>query len=92
MMEPTSDMDMEFRCTRRQIARGSRPDAETSDKLFLIKKVSVLRATYQVRLLAYRAQKEGKKLVLRLPKGAEEHSTLRAFRDECGSLVRIERT
>ena len=85
-------MEMEFRYTKHQVARGSRPDAESHDKLYLIKNVSELRATYQVRLLAFRALKEGKKLVLRLPKEAREHSSLRELRKACGSLMRIERT
>jgi len=48
--------------------RGSRPDAETPEKLYLIKAVPALRATYQVRLLAFRAAQEGKRLVLRVPR------------------------
>ena len=85
-------MDMEFEYSRHQVVRGSRPDAEGFDKLYLIKNVSELRATYQVRLLAYRAHKEGKKLILRLPKGAKLHPSLKALRKECGSLIKVERT
>jgi hypothetical protein len=33
----------------------------------LIKKVSRLRATYQVRLLAFKAETTGKKLILKVP-------------------------
>jgi hypothetical protein len=47
--------------------RGSRPDAETSEKLYLFKNVATLRATYQVRLLAFMAEERGKKLVLKVP-------------------------
>ena len=51
---------MEFKQTKRQVARGTRADAETYDKLFLFKNVALLRATYQVRLLLYRAIQEKK--------------------------------
>lgn len=47
--------------------RGSRPDAETAEALHLIKRVTLLRATYQVRLLAFRAAEERKRLVLHVP-------------------------
>ena len=49
------------------LPRGTRPDAETPDRIHLIKNVSALRATYQVRLLALKASSEGKKLVLHVP-------------------------
>jgi hypothetical protein len=85
-------MDINFRYTQHQVARGTRPDAETYGKLYLIKNVSELRATYQVRLLAYRAQQEGSKLIICLPKGAKQHSSLRKLRRDCGTLIKIERT
>ncbi len=59
---------MEFVLTRRQVARGARPDAEVANKLYLIKNVSTLHATYQVRLLLYRAISEDKKLIVDVPK------------------------
>jgi hypothetical protein len=54
-----------------RVPRGSRPDAETSDKVYLIKRVSTLRATYQVRLLTFLAAGRGKKLVLRVPSACQ---------------------
>jgi hypothetical protein len=50
-----------------QTLRGVRPDAETSDKVYLVKNVSLLRATYQIRLLALSAGAIGKRLVLKVP-------------------------
>jgi hypothetical protein len=47
--------------------RGSRADAETSEGIYLIKNVSRLHATYQVRLLAFAARERGKRLVLVVP-------------------------
>jgi hypothetical protein len=48
--------------------RGSRADAETADGIYLIKNVSRLYATYQVRLLAFAARESGKRLVLVVPR------------------------
>ncbi len=47
--------------------RASAPDAETSDRIYLIKNVSRLHATYQVRQLAFLARLRGKKLILVVP-------------------------
>lgn len=85
-------MNFEFKYTSHQVARGTKADAESHDKFYLIKNVTELRATYQIRLLTYRASSEGKNLVLRIPKGARVHASLRALRRECGSLIKIERT
>lgn len=57
--------------------RGTRPDAETSDKIYLIKRVPTLRATYQVRLLLFRAAQQGKKLVLVVPAACQFDDALR---------------
>jgi hypothetical protein len=70
---------MEFRQTGRQVSRGTRADAETHDKLFLFKNVALLRATYQVRLLLYRAVQEHKKLLIDMPKGSKVHPELQAL-------------
>jgi hypothetical protein len=59
---------MRPRYTRHQVARGARPDAETYGKLHLIKSASTLRATYQVRLLLYRAMQTGGRLVVHVKK------------------------
>jgi hypothetical protein len=60
----------------RRIPRGSRPDAESAGKIYLIKHVSILRATYQVRLLSFIASRQGKKLVLRVPAGCRFDAVL----------------
>lgn len=71
--------------------RGSRADAEVGSKLFLLKNVEILHATYQVRLLAFRARQEGKELVIRVPKGFRAGPSLRRLMDELGGTVRVER-
>jgi hypothetical protein len=58
---------MKSKVTSHQIARSARPDAEAFNKMYLIKNVSKLRATYQIRLLAFRAVDSGTKLILRVP-------------------------
>ncbi len=47
--------------------RGARPDAEAPEAIFLIKRVSQLRATYQVRLLAFAARQRAQQLILIVP-------------------------
>jgi hypothetical protein len=49
------------------IPRGARPDAETASQIHLVKNVSELRATYQIRLLAMKAAETRKVLVLTVP-------------------------
>jgi hypothetical protein len=73
---------MEFKMTKQQVARGARPDGETFDKLVLIKRVSELRATYQIRLLTYRAVEERKMLVIDVPKHCKVHDDLKVLAKE----------
>lgn len=82
---------MEFRQTRRQVARGARPDAESYDKLFLFKNVSELRATYQIRLLLYRAIQEGKRLVIDVPKASKIHPSLKSLVRDNRKNISVER-
>lgn len=82
---------MRFRYTQHQVARGARADAEVGSTLYLLKKVSILHATYQVRLLAFRAQQEGKRLVIRVPSHFKAGPSLRALIKELKKTVRIEK-
>ena len=82
---------MEFRYTKHQVARGSRPDIETCDELYLIKNVTVMHATYQVRLLTYRAYQEGKRLVLRVPGYCTPGPSLRSLMSEFPRLIGLEK-
>ena len=77
---------MKYAFTRHQVPRGSRPDGETYDRIYLIKRVSVLRATYQIRLLAFFALEKNKKLVLCVPKECIFHSSLK---DLIGSVPAV---
>lgn len=60
-------MEMEYRYTKQQVARGARADAERNDAYFLFKNVTALRLTYQIRLLAFRARESRRKLIIRVP-------------------------
>ena len=82
---------MEFKYTKHQIARGTRPDDESFDKVFLIKQVSELRATYQVRMLTYMASQKGKKFIIQLPKEAKLHNSLKELRKNAPGVIKVER-
>jgi hypothetical protein len=82
---------MRYRHTRHQVPRGALPDAETHNRVFLIKNVSLLHATYQVRLLAFNAGEMGKKLVLRVPEACKLGPSLAALRREQPNLILVER-
>jgi len=82
---------MEFKQTKHQVARGARADGEVCGKMLLIKRVSEMRATYQVRLLAYRASCEGKKLVIDIPKECKVHRTLRDLIEQLPRTIQVAR-
>jgi hypothetical protein len=67
---------------------GAFADAETGERIVLIKNVSVLRPTYQVRMLAYRALSTGRELVICLPAHGEAHESLRGLmREHPGTIL-----
>ena len=82
---------MEYRMTRNQVARSARADRETWDTFLLLKNVSELRATYQIRLLVFRAAKEGKKLVVEVPNSCRIHDDLRKLQKAYPRNMRIVR-
>jgi hypothetical protein len=85
------DLNMTSRQTKNQVARGARADAERSDAFFLLKNVSALRLTYQIRVLSYRAFESGRKFVIRVPAGCHIHPSLKAFQNENAKILRIEK-
>ncbi len=74
----------------RPTPRGSRPDAESATALYLIKPVTALRATYQVRLLALKAAESGKKLILQVPAGCRFDPALEGLIRETDGLIQRE--
>ena len=80
---------METKHTIRQVARGAMPDAEAFNRMYLVKNVSSLRATYQIRLLAFKAVEKGMQLVLRVPSTCIFDETLNDLIKKCGkSMIR----
>lgn len=73
--------------TKHQVPRSAMADAEKFNRLYLIKNVKMLRATYQIRLLAYRAVTENLKLVLRVPASCEFQPSLLELIKKTGSAI-----
>lgn len=78
---------METKTTQHQVPRGAMPDAEAFNRMYLIKHVSRLRATYQIRLLAFRAVDKGTQLVLRVPATCVFDESLNELIRKCGKSV-----
>jgi hypothetical protein len=83
---------MDFSYTKHQTPRGARPDAEVGDKIYVIKNTLQLRLTYQIKMLAYMAKIKNKKLIIRLPKDAKIHTSLKEFVSSMNGIIKIERT
>jgi hypothetical protein len=84
-------VNVAYKYTRHQVPRGTMADAERNDALFVIKSVSCLRLTYQIRLLTYRAFTLRKKFIINVPEHCQIYPTLRDFQEEHSKIVRIER-
>jgi hypothetical protein len=78
---------METKMTRHQVPRGAMPDAEAFNKMYLIKHVTRLRATYQIRLLAFLAVDKGKQLILRVPEACVFDESLNDLMGKCRKAV-----
>jgi len=81
---------MELKYTQYQVPRGSLPDNEKLDKIYLVKNVSELRATYQIKLLAYNAAEKNKKLIIKLPNTCKIHRSLKRLIKETKNIIKIE--
>lgn len=81
---------VEYRYTRHQVARGARPDAASGGTWYLIKNVSELRLTYQIRLLTFLAGEQGLRLIIRLPKSSRLSKDLRAFVKVNSAVLKVE--
>ena len=83
---------MVHRYSRRQAARGSRPDAtDGSSSWYLLKMVSHLRLTYQIKLLTFAAGESGARLIIRVPRACRVSEPLRDFLDAHKARVKLER-
>jgi len=68
--------------------RGTLPDAVKDGDVYLIKRVSNLRATYQVKLCAFMASTAGKKLYLLVPGSCQFHPSLTRLLAVTSAIVR----
>lgn len=82
---------MQLRFTSNQVPRRARADAETTGKIVLIKMVSLLRATYQIRLLAFRAYQEHLQFELYIPKRCRFDVTLNELMRKLPNVIQIKR-
>jgi hypothetical protein len=82
---------MDLRYTRHQVARGSRPDATVGSTAYIVKKVTRMRLTYQIRLLTFLAEEQRGRLVVRVPRGCALSPDLRTFVKRHASVLRIEK-
>lgn len=82
---------MKFKYTRNQVPRGTRPDFEDNSRFYLIKNVSVLNATYQIKLLTYFSKQKKKKLVLYVPMKFKTGNSLKKLMEENPNVIEIER-
>lgn len=82
---------MDFIYTKHQTPRGAKPDDEVGIQIYLIKNVSMLRLTYQIKMLAYMANIKNKQFVIQLPKEAKIHASLKDFIREYSKFVKVER-
>lgn len=78
---------MEVKVTKHQVARSAMPDAEAFNRMYLIKNVTRLRSTYQIRLLAFRAVEKGMQLILRVPEACVFDDSLNELIKKCGKSV-----
>jgi hypothetical protein len=83
---------MVYRTPRRQAARGSRPDATDGSSWYLIKKVTHLRLTYQIKLLTFAAGESGARLIIRVPVGCQVSAPLLEFLETHRARVTLEWT
>jgi len=83
--------DIGYRYTRHQVPRGARPDAISGRDWYLIKNVTTLRLTYQLRLLTYGASQAGARLHLRVPKRCRLSPDLRDFVKANSKFVSVKR-
>ena len=72
---------------RRPGLRGSRADSESSNRAYLVKNVSTLRATHQIRMLGFRASLGDAKLILKVPKSCTFHKSLNRLIERAGGTI-----
>jgi hypothetical protein len=82
---------VEYRYTRHQVARGARPDATDGGTWVLLKWVSELHLTYQIRLLTFAAAQSRARLFIKVPKRCRLSPPLTEFLKQHKTWVRLQR-
>jgi hypothetical protein len=83
---------MDHRYSRRQATRGTRPDAtDGGSSWYLLKMVSHMRLTYQIKLLTFAAGESGAQLIIRVPRSCRLSDPLRDFLNTHKARVTLER-
>lgn len=82
---------MEYRYTRHQVARGARPDATDGGDWVLLKWVSELHLTYQIRLLTFAAAQQRARLTIKVPRRCKLSPPLRDFLKQHKGFVKLQR-
>jgi hypothetical protein len=82
---------VDYRYTRHQVARGARPDAADGGSWVLLKWVSELHLTYQIRLLTFAAAQERARLTIKVPKRCRLSPPLSEFLKQHKRLVKLQR-
>jgi len=83
---------MDYRYTKDQVARGVLPDAQDSRRVCLVKKVTTLRPTYEVRLLTFLASEAGRKLVILVPRQFNPHPAFSRLAADFPKVIQVEKT
>jgi hypothetical protein len=81
---------MDYHRTQPQVPRGSLPDAGDDSTWLLLKNVSTLRLTYQIRLLTFGAGETRRRLVIKVPRPCELSPDLKTFVRANKRVVKIE--
>ena len=71
--------------------RSTNADGADNTAFILLKRVSELRATYQIRLLTYFAFKEQKSLIIYVPLNFQPHPSLVDLQNKCPGVIKIVR-
>jgi hypothetical protein len=82
---------VEYAHTRHQVPRGARPDVVDGRDWILVKSVTHLRLTYQIRLLTFGAQQSGARLVIHVRVGCRLSRPLREFLSRFKGLVLVKK-
>lgn len=86
-----NNFNLNYQYTKKQVARGARPDGERNNEICLIKYSSTLNLTYQIKLLTYMCFENKLVLIIVVYKDCEIKPKLKTFIKKFGNLVKIKK-